>query len=1481
MEKNIRQAIYWNKRLKLKNETDLRSHVELLLMSERDEDHKEAYTICNEESKSQDGWFRETLALMVWYGIGTRTNRIRAKKIMNKCRLYIRAFPIQPLMWFSSKIYLFDKVYVWGSDDTVRSILCACFQNNLKVNGIITDDTERESIKIINFERIGVEDISSLKRCAIIADSRSESGVVDCRLSKDSALFIYQDIKSGNCHNGLFEINENLDNFEEYVIICNDNHGNDTLSAILSYIGTRKSVTFFTTSEFQRYFEQNNEHDSQRAFLLLSDCDQKQIEIYVRKGAKSNNFFLNYALKFTNHACLIKAGNTHRVETFENLAFNYIIGEKIFKALPEKIDYFICSMLGMGDKYRILCKINGISNYHKLGPTCVLVNQNAKDLPSLFGYNGIILSNHCHASLLFFLRINKWFDKNKINVLGPRGGSNAGTHTGSYSPNMYLPVGISPSSEHHSPKHIPYDPISYPKSIKYLEGEDYYNSVLINPYGYHIRNTTPEFFKNVQVLFEKLALKLSEKNIRVYTNSINDSQPPIRGTEIFRKSILETVSVSRNFKAIITIFTGFMEAMIFTDANLYVITPNKRLSRIHMAKEIHKINYEEFIYDISNVDEIVDSMFERVMSDGPITSKKSEGETNDVVITNRVRFEDFIPEYIELCNERPEWRDRIFSQIFSRMEKNEIDTAIEKITSMSQNDKSAMYFMGRVSDSRFVPNADINKAICYMRVAVLAGADWARNEFFDILWKRGSPEDFKEMIEVISPLVEKGEGNALGRLGRAHREGKGVERDLDKAAEWMRKAVEKNIRWSNELLDILWRIDTPESLEEMIAVANTAIDSGNYSASRQLSRAYYQGRGVSKNIPKALELMRLAVSKNVWWSHLELYDMLFDQGTIEDYDEMVHLLDRPLEKYTGHNLGSVYGRLARAHREGKGVERDLDKAAEWMRKAVEKNIRWSNELLDILWRIDTPESLEEMIAVANTAIDSGNYSASRQLSRAYYQGRGVSKNIPKALELMRLAVSKNVWWSHLELYDMLFDQGTIDDYDEMIRLLDLPLERYKGKDLGSVHGRLARAHSEGKGVDKNYNLAQSYYESASSLRDVWNQEYISFLEYMFTNTEDEGVKIDLSIKLSEKGIKKYYHFLINNHSDKFINGDYKKIIKLSSATDSLNTKDFSNFVNDIYEKYKSIDPLISICSEIYDEINPVEDTNNKNIDCINKLLSIIEEIMENNNINYDLKSFFINLQPFDKNYDIIHKGNCLILAKFDDICSKNKIKYSLAFGTLLGAHRHEASIPWDDDVDVFVFRDDLIRLENALKKDEHLMLVKYIDVTSDTGKFFMAYKVRHRKTPLFLDVFVLDHINGYTCDTWTRFKDLERQFIEDTNKLVNEVSRPYLKDDRVNILLDKYSVEIHKYNNFDSRMEGVIWGLDNCTMWKQFIFDRTDFFPYRMAKFGDKKYPVPNNVEKILDSFYGNIFRLPYDIISKYHYSENEIKKITDSDFVL
>lgn len=60
---------------------------------------------------------------------------------------------------------------------------------------------------------------------------------------------------------------------------------------------------------------------------------------------------------------------------------------------------------------------------------------------------------------------------------------------------------------------------------------------------------------------------------------------------------------------------------------------------------------------------------------------------------------------------------------------------------------------------------------------------------------------------------------------------------------------------------------------------------------------------------------------------------------------------------------------------------------------------------------------------------------------------------------------------------------------------------------------------------------------------------------------------------------------------------------------------------------------------------------------------------------------------------VIQSAQLKILKEIDRVCKQNNIAYWLAFGTAIGAVRHQGFIPWDDDIDIFMLAKDLEKLE--------------------------------------------------------------------------------------------------------------------------------------------------------------------------------------------
>ena len=61
------------------------------------------------------------------------------------------------------------------------------------------------------------------------------------------------------------------------------------------------------------------------------------------------------------------------------------------------------------------------------------------------------------------------------------------------------------------------------------------------------------------------------------------------------------------------------------------------------------------------------------------------------------------------------------------------------------------------------------------------------------------------------------------------------------------------------------------------------------------------------------------------------------------------------------------------------------------------------------------------------------------------------------------------------------------------------------------------------------------------------------------------------------------------------------------------------------------------------------------------------------------------------NLQEIHEVTLDVMDRIHRICEENDIRYTLMFGTLIGALRHQGFIPWDDDFDICMLREDYNR----------------------------------------------------------------------------------------------------------------------------------------------------------------------------------------------
>ena len=69
----------------------------------------------------------------------------------------------------------------------------------------------------------------------------------------------------------------------------------------------------------------------------------------------------------------------------------------------------------------------------------------------------------------------------------------------------------------------------------------------------------------------------------------------------------------------------------------------------------------------------------------------------------------------------------------------------------------------------------------------------------------------------------------------------------------------------------------------------------------------------------------------------------------------------------------------------------------------------------------------------------------------------------------------------------------------------------------------------------------------------------------------------------------------------------------------------------------------------------------------------------------------------------IQKCELEILKAISKFCEKNNIKYSLIGGTMIGAVRHQGFIPWDDDIDLAMIRQEYEKFIICVKKQNYFI----------------------------------------------------------------------------------------------------------------------------------------------------------------------------------
>lgn len=228
---------------------------------------------------------------------------------------------------------------------------------------------------------------------------------------------------------------------------------------------------------------------------------------------------------------------------------------------------------------------------------------------------------------------------------------------------------------------------------------------------------------------------------------------------------------------------------------------------------------------------------------------------------------------------------------------------------------------------------------------------------------------------------------------------------------------------------------------------------------------------------------------------------------------------------------------------------------------------------------------------------------------------------------------------------------------------------------------------------------------------------------------------------------------------------------------------------------------------------------------------------------------------------------------FDEICQRYHLTYYFLFGNLIGAVRHQGFVPWDDDIDVVMPRNDYDQF--ALIAQKELGYPYYVETAyNHEENHYMFMRIINENTTcihpdgmeknhqgLRLDITPLD---GIPNDKKLR----KQQFFQ--HEFLMSISRVYqieygkLKNRaRILKLFSHIFFMCIPYRTLGRRLEKIRsrYSWDECEEVGDLIhglrFKKEDFSEIVYLDFEGYKIPAPSGYERILKEMYGNYMTLP------------------------
>lgn len=237
-----------------------------------------------------------------------------------------------------------------------------------------------------------------------------------------------------------------------------------------------------------------------------------------------------------------------------------------------------------------------------------------------------------------------------------------------------------------------------------------------------------------------------------------------------------------------------------------------------------------------------------------------------------------------------------------------------------------------------------------------------------------------------------------------------------------------------------------------------------------------------------------------------------------------------------------------------------------------------------------------------------------------------------------------------------------------------------------------------------------------------------------------------------------------------------------------------------------------------------------------------------------------------------------LFLKFQELCEKHHLRFWVAYGTLLGAARHKGFIPWDDDFDVWMPREDYDKLLKI--NPEEIEAPYFLQTTLNDEDYYSAFaRLRNSNTTgilvspknrcnngIYLDIYPIDGLYD------SKWKDLLRSKWIHFNNIISHAYtfniNPSIITRFIHYILHlpgiKYdNKKVYKmlnqlassYNWSKASEVGVV--IFNAYPKKNSCYCKDDFMETVYLPFENIKVPVPVGYKNILSVLYGDFMKFP------------------------